>query len=323
MSKTRLLTLICACFLFLSFKNAFAFSLIHDLPYQRSNGITYTDVIATRDNLHTYYAYYDIPVNGSIPDITRYGFDWGISFGCNGPACTDPGYHLYMITCDQNNNNCVDGYDTGTATQVVGSSVGQPTCWDNDHVAVSRGFVWYYDYPGLCGVGDVTAGSLFPPNYNTTPGLVAYWSFDNYDATDDSGNGHNGTIYGNPQCVDGENGNGYSFDGQDDYIETEPLGISTGDSFTVSFWMNFEWQEHRIWTLYFGNPNNCWNNGFHSLINVNTEWGLDRGIVQYGPHCGTQNQFNIANLQGQWVHVVTVYKQRWPGLFGQSKAVFK
>jgi hypothetical protein len=152
-----------------------SFSLIHDLPYQRPNGITYTDVIATRDDLHTYYAYYDIPVNGSIPDITRYGFDWGISFGCNGPACSSPGYHLYMITCDQNNNNCVDGYDTGTETQVVGSSVGQPTCWDNDHVYVSRGFVWYYDYSGLCGVGDVTAGSLYgslpppPPPSVTAP----------------------------------------------------------------------------------------------------------------------------------------------------------
>jgi hypothetical protein len=155
------LIFICACFLFLSSNNAFAFSLIHDLPYQRSNGVTYTDVIATRDDLHTYYAYYDIPVNGSIPDITRYGFDWGISFGCNGPACTYPGYHLYMITCDQNNNNCVDVTDTGTDTQVIGSAVGQPTCWDNDHVSVSREFMWYYNYLGLCGVGDVTAGSLY------------------------------------------------------------------------------------------------------------------------------------------------------------------
>jgi len=140
-----------------------------------------------------------------------------------------------------------------------------------------------------------------------TSGLVAQWSFDNCDATDDSGNGHNGTIYGNPQCVDGEKGKAFSFDGVDDYIETQPLGINTGDSFTVSFWMNFEWQDHRIWTLYFGNPNNCGNNGFHSLINVDNVWGLDRGVVQYGPHCGTQNQFNIANFQGQWIHVVSVY----------------
>jgi len=155
------LILICACFLSFFTNQAFALTLIHDLPYQRSNGVTYTDVIATRDSAHTYYAYYDIPYNGSIPDIARYGFDWGISFGCNAPTCTSPGYHLYMITCDQNNNNCADGYDTGTNTEVVGSAVGQPTCWDNDHVALSRGFVWYHDYVGLCGVGDITAGSLY------------------------------------------------------------------------------------------------------------------------------------------------------------------
>lgn len=166
------LILICACFLFLSSNQAFAFTLIHDLPYQRSNGVTYSDVIATRDSLHTYYAYYDIPVNGSIPDITRYGFDWGISFGCNASACTSPGYHLYMITCDQNNNNCVDGYDTGIDNQVVGSTVGQPSCWDNAYVAVSRGFVWLHDYLGLCGVGDVTAGTFYgpvPPDSITAP----------------------------------------------------------------------------------------------------------------------------------------------------------
>ncbi len=163
-----------------------AFTLLHELPYQRSNGVTYTDVIATRDILHTYYAYYDIPVNGSIPDIARYGFDWGISFGCNGPACMSPGYHLYMITCDQHNNNCVDAYDTGTNTEVVGSSVGQPTCWDNDHVALSRDFVWYYDYVGLCGVGDVTAGSLFPANYGRLFG-----NFDHFEITYENG----GAIY--------------------------------------------------------------------------------------------------------------------------------
>jgi pimeloyl-ACP methyl ester carboxylesterase len=76
----------------------------------------------------------------------------------------------------------------------------------------------------------------YPGQPDLTTGLVAYWSFDNCDATDDSGNGHNGTIYGNPQCVDGEKGKAFSFDGQDDYItvpDSSSLQISTNE-ITVS-----------------------------------------------------------------------------------------
>jgi len=52
-----------------------------------------------------------------------------------------------------------------------------------------------------------------------TKGLVAYWSFDNCDARDDSGNGYDGKIYGNPKCVKGVSGNAFEFDGVDDYIK--------------------------------------------------------------------------------------------------------
>jgi hypothetical protein len=44
-------------------------------------------------------------------------------------------------------------------------------------------------------------------------GLVAYWSFDNCTAVDDSGNGNNGELEGSLQCVDGIRGKGFYFDG--------------------------------------------------------------------------------------------------------------
>ena len=57
--------------------------------------------------------------------------------------------------------------------------------------------------------------------YNLDDGLIAYYSFDNIENNilkDDSGNGHDGIIYGNPKVVDGVKGKALEFDGIDDYI---------------------------------------------------------------------------------------------------------
>jgi hypothetical protein len=72
-----------------------------------------------------------------------------------------------------------------------------------------------------------------------TDGLIAYWSFDNCDATDDSGYGNNGTIYGDPQCLLGTRGKAFSFDGQNDYVtipDSSSQQIST-NQLTVSAWI--------------------------------------------------------------------------------------
>lgn len=69
-----------------------------------------------------------------------------------------------------------------------------------------------------------------------TDGLVGYWSFNNCDATDDSGNGHDGTLYGNPQCIDGINGKAFSFDGVDDYIEVPNSESLNPSAVSFSAW---------------------------------------------------------------------------------------
>ena len=53
--------------------------------------------------------------------------------------------------------------------------------------------------------------------------LVGYWSFDTCDGTDNSGNGHTGTLQGDPTCMEGGVGNGLAFDGDGDYVD---LGYS-------------------------------------------------------------------------------------------------
>ena len=67
-------------------------------------------------------------------------------------------------------------------------------------------------------------------------GLVAYYSFDNCDARDDSGNGNDGTIMGDPQCVDGVHGKAFYFDGVDDYIDLGNINNRNGD-FTLVAWV--------------------------------------------------------------------------------------
>jgi len=71
-------------------------------------------------------------------------------------------------------------------------------------------------------------------------GLVAYYSFDNKDARDDSGNGYNGTIVGKLQFVDGVFGKGAHFNSGDD--KNNGCGLKGGDYITLpsfdAIWAN-------------------------------------------------------------------------------------
>jgi Tol biopolymer transport system component len=82
-------------------------------------------------------------------------------------------------------------------------------------------------------------------------GLSAYWSFDNCDA-EDSILGNNGTVFGNPECIDGVRGKALSLDGYDDYVKinNENIGNFEGHS-TVALWLrvnkdNFDGNVHKI-----------------------------------------------------------------------------
>jgi hypothetical protein len=80
---------------------------------------------------------------------------------------------------------------------------------------------------------------------NARAGLVGYWKLDEGSGTiasDSSGNGHDGTIEGDPQWVAGMYGQALDFDGTDDYVD---IGLGAGDYFstlnsglTVAAWIN-------------------------------------------------------------------------------------
>ena len=68
-------------------------------------------------------------------------------------------------------------------------------------------------------------------------GLVAYYSFDNCDATDDSGNGADGVISGNPDCECGVFNNALVLDGGSDFIQfLGDFDILFADDFTISLY---------------------------------------------------------------------------------------
>ena len=73
------------------------------------------------------------------------------------------------------------------------------------------------------------------PNYVPVDGLEAWYPF-NANANDESGNGHDGTVYGALPAMDrfGNADSAYTFDGVDDYIEL--TNIITPESFSVAVW---------------------------------------------------------------------------------------
>lgn len=72
----------------------------------------------------------------------------------------------------------------------------------------------------------------------TTDGLVAYYSFDG-NANDQSGNGHDGTVYGATPTTDrfGAPNSAYSFDGLDDYISVDYAAAFQLPAITLSAWV--------------------------------------------------------------------------------------
>ncbi|MEM8908816.1 MAG: LamG domain-containing protein [Bacteroidota bacterium] len=72
--------------------------------------------------------------------------------------------------------------------------------------------------------------------------LVAYYSFNQCDARDDSGNGSDGRLFGQVNCWCGIDDDGLLFDGQNDYVEFSGIVnnyFNTSD-FSVSFYFRNE-----------------------------------------------------------------------------------
>ena len=72
--------------------------------------------------------------------------------------------------------------------------------------------------------------------------LIAYYSFNNCDARDDSGNGSHGQLFGDVECWCGIEDDGLLFDGQQDFVEFYGMvnNYFTTSDFSVSFYIKPE-----------------------------------------------------------------------------------
>ena len=78
-----------------------------------------------------------------------------------------------------------------------------------------------------------------PPEFDPEQGLVAYYSFDHCNASEETGNSDDGIMYGDPGCHCGVNDDGLFMDGVEDYLEfpgTVNRYFGTTD-FTVSYYI--------------------------------------------------------------------------------------
>ncbi|MCK5397685.1 MAG: LamG domain-containing protein, partial [Thermoplasmata archaeon] len=89
----------------------------------------------------------------------------------------------------------------------------------------------------------ITFASMFNINVIAEDGLIAKWSFDEgagTDATDTSGNGNDGIIYGATWAT-GINGSALSFDGVDDYVEVpDDPSLRGFNQITLEAWVNIK-----------------------------------------------------------------------------------
>jgi hypothetical protein len=76
------------------------------------------------------------------------------------------------------------------------------------------------------------------PSHVPTSGLVGWWPF-NGNATDESGNGNNGTVSGATLTADraGNSNKAYSFDGVNDFIQVPHHSMLNSMPMTISFWV--------------------------------------------------------------------------------------
>ncbi|MHC4206436.1 MAG: LamG domain-containing protein, partial [Planctomycetota bacterium] len=149
---------------------------------------------------------------------------------------------------------------------------------------------------------------------NTSADLIGYWMLDEGSGTtvsDSSGNGHHGTIEGDPQWVVGRSGKALGLDGVDDFVN---IGLGAGDyfstlnsGFTAAAWINrastgthdviFGAGRNPVGTAA-GDNNNGWKLSVNAgdVITFTT-----LGIQDYTSSVGVPT--------GEWVHVAVTFSQ--------------
>ncbi len=148
---------------------------------------------------------------------------------------------------------------------------------------------------------------------NVSAGLLGHWEFDDGSGTtaqDSSGNGHAGTLLGDPQWVAGVIGSGtLSFDGSDGLVEVgHDETFSVEDALTIITWVKL----NDLSTYYFlvcKQPSGTARDNYPGNYEFRTESGT--GDLQFGHQETEGEQYTFYNsttslTAGQWYHVAVV-----------------
>jgi len=158
---------------------------------------------------------------------------------------------------------------------------------------------------------------------NLNRGLVAYWSFDDGTARDNSGNGHNGIIHGNPKVVNGVKGRAFQFGKVDNYIyldKSELTDLAT-NNFTVIVWVKLNKpycpegnSKHGIIIRKMPGGSACGGGYSYDIVYDETtgEHSVGLAIPVCNPYSYNQKYINLGNLEiGKWYMIASVYLAGW------------
>ena len=157
---------------------------------------------------------------------------------------------------------------------------------------------------GLAGIGTsqgVSAAFGSKSDNWMSDGLVGYWKFDESATTsgaiDSSGNGNDGTYYGDASTTAGKYGNGGVFDGSGDYINAGDINSIDGvNKLTISAWMKRNSASNDVVIEKGPESNN------------KTGFKLYSGGVLYFNISNDNNYFaEISNNSTDWQHITMVF----------------
>lgn len=243
--------------------------------------------------------------------ITRNGTDTGIYV--EAAATMGVWHHLVLKVENGTLYGYMDGLLVGTAD--VSASTNTAT---SDNIQIGRGrgnsgFRNYFDgdidevriYNRALAFSEVEElRSLTTLNADISTGLVAHYPFSG-DATDQSGNGNDGTLSGATLTTDrhGNASAAFNFDGND-YIQLPQYGIFDGStSFTVSGWARHaDDNQERMYATFMGeNKVICRYAGNTTFANKMNCWSIRGGASSEASSVGA------AIPDNQWFHWVYTY----------------
>ncbi|MFH1883550.1 MAG: LamG domain-containing protein, partial [Planctomycetota bacterium] len=148
---------------------------------------------------------------------------------------------------------------------------------------------------------------------SVSAGLVAHWQFDDgagTTAVDSSGNGHDGTLLGDPEWVEGHGGGGaLSFDGSDGLVDVgHDESLSITDELTITVWVKVS----DLSTFYFlvcKQPSGTAQDNYPGNYEFRTE--ANTGALQFGHQETEGEQITFYTSDSsiaaeQWYHVAVV-----------------